>query len=174
MTEVSIIGVDLAKNVFQLHGACARWLSCFSQKSEPGAVPQFFAQHSRCVVAMEACATAHNLGHQISELGHNVKLIALIYVKPFVKRRKNDAADAEAITEAAFRPAMRSVAVKSEDHQTRAMLFRTRQMLVGQRTQVINALRGHPLAVRACLHAREEGRIRCNRAKGTCASQGPG
>ena len=92
---------------------------------------------------MEACATAHGWGREFEKLGHNVRLIAPIYVKPFVKRQKNDAADAEAIVEAALRPTMRFVAVKTEDQQARAMLFRTRQIFVGQRTQMINALRGH-------------------------------
>ena len=119
MTEVSIIGVDLAKNVFQLHGACADGSVAFRKKVNRSQFLNFLAQHPRCAVAMEACATAHNWGRQISELGHDVKLIAPIYVKPFVKRQKNDAADAEAIAEAAFRPTMRFVAVKSEDHQAR-------------------------------------------------------
>ena len=92
---------------------------------------------------MEACATAHGWGRELERLGHSVRLIPPVYVKPFVKRQKNDAADAEAIVEAALRPTMRFVAVKTEDQQTRAMLFRTRQMFVGQRTQMINALRGH-------------------------------
>ncbi len=92
---------------------------------------------------MEACATAHGWGREFEKLGHDVRLIAPIYVKPFVKRQKNDAADAEAIVEAALRPTMRFVAVKTEDQQARAMLFRTRQIFVGQRTQMINALRGH-------------------------------
>lgn len=92
---------------------------------------------------MEACATAHGWGRDIEALGHRVCLIPPIYVKPFVKRQKNDAADAEAIAEAASRPTMRFVAVKTEEQQARAMLFRTREMFVGQRTQAINALRGH-------------------------------
>jgi len=92
---------------------------------------------------MEACATAHGWGREFEKLGHEVRLIPPIYVKPFVKRQKNDAADAEAIVEAAARPTMRFVALKSEAQQARAMLFRTRQMFVGQRTQMINALRGH-------------------------------
>ena len=92
---------------------------------------------------MEACATAHGWGREFEKLGHDVRLIAPIYVKPFVKRQKNDAADAEAIVEAALRPTMRFVTVKTEDQQVRAMLFRTRQIFVGQRTQMINALRGH-------------------------------
>lgn len=143
MTEVSVIGVDLAKNAFQLHGARADGAFAFRKKVFRAQFLNFLAQQPRCVVAMEACATAHSWGRQVAELGHEVKLIAPIYVKPFVKRQKNDVADAEAIVEAASRPTMRFVAVKSEAHQARAMLFRTRQMPVGQRTQVINALRGH-------------------------------
>ena len=97
----------------------------------------------RCVVAMEACASAHYWGREILKLGHEVRLVPPIYVKPFVKRQKNDAADAEAIYEAAQRPTMRFVAVKGEEQQARAMLFHTRDLLVRQRTQTINALRGH-------------------------------
>ena len=92
---------------------------------------------------MEACASAHHWGRTFQEFGHDVRLIPPIYVKPFVKRQKNDAADAEAICEAAQRPSMRLVAVKTQDQQARAMLFRTRDLLVRQRTQTINALRGH-------------------------------
>src|SRR4051794_9912644 len=92
---------------------------------------------------MEACGSAHHWGRAIGDLGHEVRLIPPVYVKPFVKRQKNDAIDAEAIAEAASRPTMRCVAVKSEGQQARAMLFRTRDLLVRQRTQLINALRGH-------------------------------
>jgi len=95
------------------------------------------------VVALEACASAHYWGRQIAELGHEVKLIPPIYVKPFVKRQKNDAADAEAIVEAASRPTMRFVAVKSADQQAAGMAFKTRDLFVRQRTQLTNALRGH-------------------------------
>src|SRR4029450_12348507 len=103
----------------------------------------FLAGHPRAVVAMEACATAHGWGRAIQEVGHEVRLIPPIYVKPFVRRQKNDAADAEAIVEAASRPTMRFVAVKTEEQQARSMIFRTRDLLVRQRTQLINALRGH-------------------------------
>ena len=103
----------------------------------------FLAAQPRCTVAMEACATAHDWGRAIADLGHDVRLIPPVYVKPFVKRQKNDAADAEAIVEAASRPTMRFVAVKTEAQQARAMIFRTRDLLVRQRTQLINALRGH-------------------------------
>jgi transposase len=92
---------------------------------------------------MEACATAHDWGREIAALGHEIKLIPPIYVKPFVKRQKNDAADAEAIAEAASRPTMRTVAVKTREQQSRSILFRTRDLLVRQRTQLINALRAH-------------------------------
>jgi transposase len=92
---------------------------------------------------MEACGSAHHWGRAIRDIGHEVRLIPPVYVKPFVKRQKNDAADAEAIAEAASRPTMRFVAVKTEEQQARAMLFRTRDLLVRQRTQLINALRGH-------------------------------
>jgi transposase len=103
----------------------------------------FLAEQSRCIVAMEACATAHSWGREIRRLGHEVRLIPPQYVKPFVKRQKNDRADAEAITEAASRPTMQFVEIKTVDQQSRAMLFRSRQMLIAQRTQTINALRGH-------------------------------
>jgi transposase len=92
---------------------------------------------------MEACATAHGWGRAISGLGHEVRLIPPIYVKPFVRRQKNDAADAEAIAEAASRPTMRFVSLKTEEQQARSMIFRTRDLLVRQRTQLVNALRGH-------------------------------
>ena len=103
----------------------------------------FLASQPGCTVAMEACASAHYWGREITSLGHEVRLVPPIYVKPFVKRHKNDAADAEAITEAAQRPTMHFVAVKSEAQQAQGMLFHTRDLLVRQRTQTINALRGH-------------------------------
>ena len=143
MDDISIIGLDLAKRVFQAHGARADGSVGFRKKLSRSQVLAFFAKQPRCIVAMEACATAHEWGRAIGELGHEVRLIPPIYVKPFVKRQKNDAADAEAIAEAAGRPTMRFVAVKSEAQQAKAMAFRTRDLLVGQRTQLINALRGH-------------------------------
>ena len=97
----------------------------------------------KCIVAMEACATAHFWGREMKKYGHDVRLIPPVYVKPFVKRNKNDAADAEAIVEAAQRPNMRTVEVKTPKQQSRAMLFRTRELLVRQRTQKVNALRAH-------------------------------
>ena len=143
MEQVSIIGIDLAKQSFQVHGACADGSVSFRQKLSRRKLLDFLASQPICVVAMEACASAHYWGREIAELGHDVKLIAPIYVKPFVKRQKNDTTDAEAISEAAQRPTMSFVAVKTAQQQAREMLFRTRDLLVRQRTQTINALRGH-------------------------------
>src|SRR6516165_295087 len=143
MDQVTIIGLDLAKRAFQVHGARGDGGVVYRQKFSRDKILTFLARQPRCVIAMEACGSAHHWGRAIRDLGHEVRLIPPIYVKPFVKRQKNDAADAEAIAEAAVRPTMRFVAVKSEDQQARAMLFRTRDLLVRQRTQTINALRGH-------------------------------
>ncbi|MEH2545463.1 transposase [Bradyrhizobium sp. AZCC 2262] len=143
MEEISIIGLDLAKNVFQAHGATADGSVVFRRKLTRGQVLRFFASQPSCIVAMEACAGAHHWARAIGALGHQVRLVAPGYVKPFVKRQKNDTADAEAIVEAALRPTMRFVAPKTEAQQAAAMAFRTRDLLVRQRTQTINALRGH-------------------------------
>lgn len=143
MEEVTTVGLDLAKHVFQAHGACAAGTVLFRRKLRRERVLPFFAELPRCRVAMEACSGAHHWARAIGELGHEVCLIPPAYVKPFVKRQKNDMADAEAICEAAQRPTMRFVAVKSAAKQAAAVIFRTRDVLVGQRTQIINALRGH-------------------------------
>ena len=143
MEQVNIIGLDLAKRTFQLHGSHSNGGVAFRKKVSRDKVLTFLSEQPRCVVAMEACGSAHHWGRAIRDVGHEVRLIPPVYVKPFVKRQKNDAADAEAIAEAASRPTMRFVAVKTEEQQARAMLFRTRDLLVRQRTQLINALRGH-------------------------------
>lgn len=143
MTEVTIVGLDLAKRVFQVHGATADGGVAIRKKLSRGHLLVFFADMPPCVVAMEACATAHYWAREISALGHTVRLVPPAYVKPFVKRQKNDAADAEAIAEAASRPTMRFVEPKSPRQQARAMVFRTRDLFVRQRTQTINALRAH-------------------------------
>ena len=143
MNDVNIIGLDLAKRVFHAHGARADGSVAFRKKLARSQVLAFFADQPRCIVAMEACASAHEWGRAISELGHEVRLIPPAYVKPYVKRQKNDMADAEAIAEASSRPTMRFVAVKTQEQQARSMVFRTRDLLVRQRTQLINALRGH-------------------------------
>ncbi len=143
MKDASIIGVDLAKNVFQLHGSGPDGSVVFRKKLSRVQFVEFMERHPHCVVAMEACASSHHWGRTFESLGHAVRMIAPIYVKPFVKRHKNDAADAEAIVEAALRPTMRFVPVKSEVQQAQAMAYRSRDMLIRQRTQLVNALRGH-------------------------------
>ena len=143
MVEVSTIGLDIAKNVFHAHGADAAGRQLFSRRLTRGKVLEFFAAQPPCLVALEACGGSHHWGRELTALGHTVRLIPATYVKPFVKRHKNDAADAEAICEAAVRPNMRFVAIKSEEQQALALVFRTRDLLVKQRTQTINALRGH-------------------------------
>lgn len=143
MEEISIVGLDLAKRVFQIHGAALDGRVICRKKLSRGQLLHFFAQLPPCVVAMEACATAHFWARKIGALGHEVRLVPPAYVKPFVKRQKNDAADAEAIAEAASRPTMRFVEPKTTGQQARAMVFRTRDLFVRQRTQSINALRAH-------------------------------
>ena len=143
MGEVSIIGLDLAKNVFQAHGADASGAVLFRNRLRRHQVLAFFSSQPPCTVAMEACGSAHHWAREIGRLGHVVRLIPPAYVNPFVKRQKNDAADAEATCEAAGRPPMRFVAPKSEQAQAAALVFRARDLLVKQRTQIINALRGH-------------------------------
>ena len=143
MDQVSTIGLDIAKHVFQAHGADVAGRVLFRKRLTRARLLAFFAAQPSCVVAMEACAGAHHWGREFEELGHTVRLIPPAYVKPFVKRQKNDVADAEAICEAAQRPSMRFVPVKSEEQQANGVLFRARDLLVQQRTQCINALRGH-------------------------------
>jgi transposase len=143
MDEVSIVGIDLAKSIFQVHGSGPNGSVVFRKKLRRDQVLPFFASLPQCIVAMEACASAHYWAREIGGLGHDTRLIPPAYVKPFVKRQKNDMADAEAICEAAQRPTMRFVQGKSAQAQASAVVFRTRDLLVRQRTQLINALRGH-------------------------------
>lgn len=143
MEEVSIIGVDLAKKVFHVHGSAPDGSVVFRKKLSRLQFAKFVEDHPRCVVAMEACGSAHHWGRMIAGFGHEVRLVPPVYAKQYVKRHKNDTTDAEAIAEAASRPTMRFVEVKSQTQQAQAMAYRSRDMLVRQRTQLINALRGH-------------------------------
>lgn len=145
VTKDTMIGVDLAKAVFQLHAASMTGEPIFRKKLSRQSFAKFMAEQPPALVVMEACGSAHHWAREMIKLGHEVKLIAPHYVKPFVKRQKNDAADAEAIVIAAQRPEMRFVEVKSEEQQSRAILFRARERLVNQRTELVNALR-------ACLY----------------------
>jgi transposase len=141
--QVTTIGLDIAKYVFQVHGADAAGHVLFRKRITRAKLLGFLAAQTPCVVAMDACAGAHYWARQIGKLGHRVRLIAPAYVKPFVKRQKNDAADAEAICEAAQRPSMRFVPVKTEEQQANGIVFRARDLLVRQRAQCVNALCGH-------------------------------
>jgi transposase len=135
--------LDLAKSVFQVHAADRDGRPVVRKKLRRGQIHGFFAGLSPCLIGLEACASAHYWARELQALGHKVRLIPPQYVKPFVKRNKNDAADAEAICEALARPTMRFAAVKSAEQQSVLTLHRARELLVRQRTMLINALRGH-------------------------------
>jgi len=141
VTKDTMIGVDLAKSVFQLHGASMMGQPKFRKKLSRQGFAEFMVKQPPAIVVMEACGSAHYWAREMRRFGHEVKLIAPHYVKPFVKRQKNDAADAEAIVIAAQRPEMRFVEAKSTEQQSRAILFRARERLVHQRTELVNALR---------------------------------
>jgi transposase len=141
--QVMTIGLDLAKQVFQLHGVDARGHVVLRKRLTRSRVLEFFATLPPCLVGLEACAGAHWWARELAKLGHEVRLMPPQYVRPYVKRNKNDMADAEAICEAVTRPGMRFVPVKSAEQQSVLLLHRTRDLLVRQRTQLVNALRGH-------------------------------
>jgi len=143
MNEVITIGVDLAKNVFQIHGVDASGATVIGKQLRRRQVLRFFEKQPPSLVGMEACATSHHWARKIAALGHEVRQMPAGYVKPYVKRNKNDAADAEAICEAVTRPSMRFVAIKSPEQQSVLVLHRSRALLVRQRTMVANAIRAH-------------------------------
>jgi transposase len=141
--QVNTIGLDLAKQVFQVHGIDTDGAVVLRRRLQRSEVVKFFSTLPGCLVGMEACATAHHWARELSILGHEVRLIPPSYVKPYVKRGKTDAADAEAICEAVSRPSMRFVPLKSAEQQSALMLHRSRDLLVRQRTMLVNAVRGH-------------------------------
>lgn len=141
--QITTIGIDIAKSVFQVHGVDAVGQITVRKKLRRAEVLKFFAAIPACLVGMEACATAHCWAREISALGHDVRLMPPSYVKAYLRRQKNDAADAEAICEAVTRPTMRFVPVKSAERQGVLVLHRTRELLVRQRTMLINAIRSH-------------------------------
>lgn len=143
MTAVATIGLDIAKNVFQVYGADVNGLPVFNKQLKRQDVLAFFNDLQPCLVGIESCASSQFWARQISELGHEVRLIHTSYVKPFVKRGKTDANDAEAINEALTRPTMRFVPIKTAEQQASIVVFRTRAVFVSQRTQLANALRSH-------------------------------
>ena len=141
--QVTTIGLDIAKNMFQVHGIDAAERVVVREQVRRRQVLEFFKALPPCLVGMEACATAHYWARELTKLGHQVRLMPAKDVKAYVKRNKNDAADAEAICEAVRRPTMRFVQIKSTEQQGRLMLHRARDLLMRQRTQVINAMRAH-------------------------------
>jgi transposase len=141
--QITTIGLDIAKNVFQVHGIDAAETVVVRRQLRRGQVMAFFESLSPCLIGMEACATSHYWARELTKLGHEVRLMPAKDVKAYVKRNKNDAADAEAICEAVRRPTMRFVRVKSAEQQGQLMQHRTRDLLMRQRTQTINALRAH-------------------------------
>ncbi len=143
MNEVITIGLDLAKSVFQVHGVDASGKPIIRRQLRRRQVLAFFKRLPPCLVGLEACASSHYWAREIAALGHEVRMMPARYVKPYVKRNKNDAADAEAICEAVTRPSMRFVPIKTPEQQAVLMLHRTRQLFVRQRTMLINALRAH-------------------------------
>src|SRR5919201_4087427 len=143
MSEITTVGLDLGKHVFQVHGIDAQGTTVLRKRLRRGQVLAFFSRVPRCLVGLEACATAHYWARELGALGHEVRLMPAQYVKAYIKRNKHDAADAEAICEAVGRPTMRFVPVKTADQQAAVLLHRGRERLVRQRTGLVNALRGH-------------------------------
>ena len=140
--EITTIGLDLAKSIFQVHGVDASGNVVVRKALRRSQVLPFFTRAPRCLVGIEACGTSHHWARELIALGHEVRLMPPAYVKPYVKRGKTDAADAEAICEAVTRPTMRFVSVKSRNQQAALSMHRTRDLLVKQRTQVVNMMRG--------------------------------
>ena len=140
--QITTIGLDLAKSVFQVHGVDATGQVVVRKSLRRSQMLPFFAKLPACLVGMEACGTSHHWARELIKLGHEVRLMPPAYVKPYVKRGKTDAADAEAVCEAVTRPTMRFVPVKSPEQQAALSIHRTRDLLVKQRTQTINMIRG--------------------------------
>ena len=143
MGEVSTIGLDIAKSVFQVHGVDVAGSVVIRKRVSRAKVLEYFGGLPRCVVGIEACPSAHHWGRELQALGHQVRLLPPSYVKAYLKRSKNDANDAAAICEAVTRPSMTFVPVKGVEQQGLSMLHSARSQLIGQRTQLINAARGH-------------------------------
>jgi transposase len=140
--SVVTIGLDLAKSVFQVHGVDSAGQTVLRRRLGRTDLLPFFAKQAPCTVGMEACSSAHHWARELSRFGHQVRLIPPQYVKPYVKRNKTDAADAEAICEAVGRPNMRFVPIKTVEQQAILALHRVRALLVRQRTSAVNAMRG--------------------------------
>ena len=142
MDDVTLVGIDLGKHSFHLHGQDAKGKAVFRKKMSRKQLVEFFATFHACTVVMEACAGSHHMARKLAEFGHTVRLISPQFVRPFVKSNKNDFVDAEAICEAASRPAMRFVTPKTESQQTLSVLHRVRESMVRERTKTVNQMHG--------------------------------
>ncbi len=141
--QITTVGLDLAKNVFQVHGIDAKGKVVVRRRLRRAQVRDFFAGLKPCLIGLEACGTAHFWARELRALGHEVRIMPPSYVKAYVRRGKNDAVDAEAICEAVGRPTMRFVPIKTEEQQSALMLHKARELLIRQRTMLVNALRAH-------------------------------
>jgi transposase len=160
MEQVTTIGVDIAKRVFQVHGVDASGAVVLRRQLKRHQVAEFFAKRPGCLVGLEACGTAHHWARQLRRLGHDVRLVPAAYAKAYVHRNKTDPADAAAICEAVSRPSMRFVPIKSEEEQAVASVHRVRERLIGQRTMLLNGLRAQMsefgiIAAQGAGHVRE-------------------
>ena len=143
MQTITTIGLDIAKSVFQVHGVDTQGNVVLRRQLKRRYLLVFFQKLPPCLIGIEACASSHHWSRELQALGHTVRLMPPAYVKPYVKRQKNDTTDAEAICEAVSRPNMRFVAIKTPEQQSCLMLHRTRHLFIRQQTAVINAIRGH-------------------------------
>ena len=160
LSSVTIVGLDLAKHVFQVHGVDASGRVVVAKAIRRNKLLEFFASLPACLVGLEASGSAHHWARELIRLGHDARMMPPVYVKPYVRRQKNDASDAAAICEAVTRPSMRFVGVRSLENQATLMRHKAREMLVSQRTQLLNGLRGHlteigVIAAQGPRHARE-------------------
>src|ERR1700719_1255255 len=160
LSSVTTVGLDLAKHVFQVHSVDASGRVVFAKAIRRNKLLEFFASLPPCLVGLEACGSAHHWARELIKLGHDARIMPPAYVKPYIRRQKNDAADAAAICEAVTRPSMRFVGGRTRENQAALMRHKAREMLVSQRTQLLNGLRGHltevgVIAPQGPRHARE-------------------
>ena len=143
LSSVTTVGLDLAKHIFQVHGVDASGRVVVAKAIRRNKLLEFFASLAPCLVGLEASGSAHHWARELIAVGHDARMMPPAYVKPYIRRQKNDASDASAICEAVTRPSMRFVGVRSLENQAALMRHKAREMLVSQHTQLLNALRGH-------------------------------
>ena len=162
-SSVTTVGLDLAKHVFQVHCVDASGRVVVAKPIRRNKLLEFFASLPRCLVGLEASGSAHHWARELMALGHEARIMPPAYVKPYIRRQKNDAADGAAICEAVTRPSMRFVGVRSLENQAALMRHKAREMLVSQRTQLLNGLRGHLTEIGSSRPATRQSRLKCAR-----------